>query len=200
MIHDSIIHFVIVFIGGMVFYAFYVSKYFRNKSPVHQLEPEKEAIIDGDSAEDLTCKKLGDRFEEYLVKEIYERGNSKWRLMEWRSDKYIEEINYFPESSLKPDLEYRNGSIRIAFECKWRQYWSKTGKGKQKVQIVESAKKWKMQKYREYRTKEDVTTYLAIGVGWDDTANKPCKLYFIDLDDIWLTFNDLQKNFKASWK
>ena len=81
-------------------------------------------------------KYLGDRFEEWVVKNsnISKDGYSDlcdkkifWRLLDWRGDKYIE--GYRPLSSSSPDLLmecvtttstiHEVGDI-IAVECKWR--------------------------------------------------------------------------------
>ena len=81
-------------------------------------------------------KYLGDRFEEWVVKNsnISKDGYSDlcdkkifWRLLDWRGDKYIE--GYRPLSSSSPDLLmecvtttstiHEVGYI-IAVECKWR--------------------------------------------------------------------------------
>ena len=81
-------------------------------------------------------KYLGDRFEEWVVKNsnISKEGypdlcdkKTFWRLLDWRGDKYIE--GYRPLSSSSPDLLmecvtttstiHEVGDI-IAVECKWR--------------------------------------------------------------------------------
>lgn len=81
-------------------------------------------------------KYLGDRFEEWVVKNsnISKEGYPDlcdkkifWRLLDWRGDKYIE--GYRPLSSSSPDLLmecvtttstiHEVGDI-IAVECKWR--------------------------------------------------------------------------------
>ena len=81
-------------------------------------------------------KYLGDRFEEWVVKNSniskdgcsdLDTGKIFWRLLDWRGDKYVE--GYRPLSSSSPDLLlecavdrsriYKVGEI-IAVECKWR--------------------------------------------------------------------------------
>ena len=81
-------------------------------------------------------KYLGDRFEEWVVKNSniskdgcsdLNAGKIFWRLLDWRGDKYVE--GYRPLSSSSPDLLlecavdrsriYKVGEI-IAVECKWR--------------------------------------------------------------------------------
>ena len=88
------------------------------------------------SVAELRNKYLGDRFEEWVVKNSniskdgcsdLDTGKIFWRLLDWRGDKYVE--GYRPLSSSSPDLLlecavdrsriYKVGEI-IAVECKWR--------------------------------------------------------------------------------
>ena len=151
MINESILLATLSFFGGAGLSLYFLIKYFRaNPIVEYEQSPEPKTIVEvkeiivekevrekpvEEKEEQNIFKKRGDRFEEYIIKDIYDRYLKTWRLVEWRSDKYIEEIKYFPESSSRPDLEYRKDTKKVAFECKWRSCWSKTEKGKDKIKL-----------------------------------------------------------------
>lgn len=98
---------------------------------------------------------MGREFEKFVITRF---DNTEYRLVEWRSDKYIEDWGG-PASSRAPDIlmEHIPSGDRFAIECKFRS------------QVRGKSLRWarpdQLQCYREYETKQGVPVYVAIGVG-----------------------------------
>ena len=164
----------------------------ENVSHVIEQDNEKEVKF-----EELSSKEKGNRFEEYVVKEISKLESSDIEFLDWQGDHYISKedsptnSHIYPLSSSNPDLVYRikSSGKKIAIECKWRKEWAWRKKwGEQSdfqrkkdwFEIAnDSHKGRKMAQYQTFdKSGEDIETYFAIGVGWDDEKNKP------DVDEI----------------
>ncbi|MEO1856934.1 MAG: hypothetical protein ABGY95_06165 [Rubritalea sp.] len=163
-----------------------ISSIIEEKKPVEVTTPSQ-----------LKAKELGDRFEEHLVRLIDKRDSANnFKLVEWRSDKYIEEINCFPRSSSLPDLEYlhKPSGKRIAFECKWRYRWIQPELGEDKIEIVAKNKTWKIKHYKEYDKDPNLVTYLAIGLGWNNDLNRPLSIRYMPLSKVGENYNLITKS------
>lgn len=144
-------------------------------------------------------KYAGDRFEEWVVKHSNIKGLHKrscepyWLLLDWRSDKYVEDGGYYPESSRAPDLlleamprargeqrRYAPGDL-ILVECKWRSTPNLT------------IKRSDIRKYEQYILESRLAKpisglFYVFGFGWQGGSPKGVyvipaqKLYTYDSD------------------
>jgi hypothetical protein len=123
----------------------------------------------GSFAEDL---RKGYLFELYIRKLFNERN---FKVLDHRNslatgDKQLP-ASYF---SL-PDLELlfiRNNTYRLAVECKWRQ---------KSFQLTPKEQE-KIRKYKKYQREENITVFIAIGIGGE--PSNPEKLFVTPLDYI----------------
>lgn len=110
--------------------------------------------------DEKTSAEKGAIFEEYVIKCF---DPNCYRIIEWRSDKYIPDWG-FPISSSWPDLVMESiaSEKRVAIECKFRSY-PRNG-------CVEWADERKIRNYREYEQKEGLPVYVALGLGGEPDA------------------------------
>ena len=112
-----------------------------------------------------TPAEKGAAFEEYVITCF---NNEDYRLIEWRSDKYIPNWGG-PLSCQWPDLvmEHIPTKQRFAIECKFRS------------RLIEGLVKWarpeQIEHYRYYERTEKVPVYIAIGFG--GTPESPKSFY-----------------------
>ena len=115
-------------------------------------------------------KKMGRSFEEFIITRF---NNEEYRLIEWRSDKYIPGWGG-PVSCQWPDLvmEHISSGNRFAIECKFRS--------KADGNCIHWARPEQLQNYRDYETREKVPVYIAIDLGGEPDA--PESLFIIRLE------------------
>lgn len=127
-------------------------------------------------------KYKGDRFEEWVVSHsnIHKDGSYRgyWRLLDWRSDKFID--GYYATNNKAPDLlleciynsqqsSYNIGDT-IAVECKWREVRS-FFLDKDKIYGYESY-------LRQNRPADRPTTlFYVFGFGWENGS--PLEVYVV---------------------
>ena len=116
-----------------------------------------------------TPAEKGAAFEEYVIKCF---DNTEYRLIEWRSDKYIQNWGG-PLSCQWPDLvmEHMPTKQRFAIECKYRS------------RLIDGQVKWarpeQIEHYKYYEKTEKVPVYVAIGFG--GTPDSPKSFYMARL-------------------
>jgi len=132
-------------------------------------------------------KVKGDKFEDYVIskfnmltesekKDPFLKRHGRHILLERRSDKG--EDGVFPESNKHPDLEigcylYQDKNPhKFAVECKFRRDYMNG-----KVQFVSQKK---LADYKEYARKNDMPTFIVLGVG--GYSNDPQRMFVIPLD------------------
>ncbi len=117
-------------------------------------------------------EKMGREFEEYIIKGF---DRNEYKLLEWRSDKFIAEWGG-PTSSRAPDLlmEHIPSRERFAIECKYRSRAGYSG--------VLWARPDQIQNYRDYAATMKVPVYVAIGLG--GTPKEPDAIYIIRLEKL----------------
>ncbi|SDP12504.1 hypothetical protein SAMN05428967_1292 [Phyllobacterium sp. YR620] len=154
-------------------------------SPEDSAQGEEMAIPEppGHSQAGLLSKKKGDRFEEYIVRKIHSVVGKNIRFTDWRSDKYINDIKYGPESNSQPDLEYiLPTGIKIAVECKWRARWVDDLEGDIAIDIA--GHYGQIKKYKKYAAESTAATYIIIGIGWNVIKDEPLEIFIIDVNAI----------------
>ncbi|HBA86332.1 MAG TPA: hypothetical protein DCZ95_19805 [Verrucomicrobia bacterium] len=116
-----------------------------------------------------TPSEKGTAFEMYVITCF---DNKQFRLIEWRSDKYIPNWGG-PVSCRWPDLvmEHISTGKRFAIECKFR---SSPRAGK-----VEWARPEQINNYIQYEAREQIPVYVALGLG--GAPNSPQALYVMRL-------------------
>ena len=127
--------------------------------------------------------KKGTEFEAFVVRRF---DPECFTLIEWRSDKSVEDI--FPIMSKFPDLEFHfencGEQIYFAIECKWRGTLPTTGI---------TLDKFHLENYRHYEEVTGNKTFIVLGIG--NTPNQPNKVYIIPLKDIKRdTINEFELN------
>lgn len=133
-------------------------------------------------------KKKGTDFEKFVV----EKFNQKFfKIKEWAGDKYVN--GRYAETTLQPDLniefKIRDQKRSFAVECKYRSDFYQGG--------VVVASEDQLTRYKKFEDQENITVYLAIGVGGSATA--PCSLYVVPLSSInssFIKFDQLKKHYK----
>lgn len=136
-------------------------------------------------------KYYGDRFEEWVVQHanISKTGKPNperkffWRLLEWRSDKYVD--GYYPQSSLAPDLlmecildgstKYQCGHL-IAVECKWK---SKTN-FKLEIEQIKRYEQYLIANRHRFSIRK---LFYIFGFGWKD--GEPESVYIIPSGELY---------------
>ena len=115
-------------------------------------------------------EKMGRDFEQFVITRF---NNREYRLLDWRSDKYIHGWGG-PSSSRAPDLlmEHIPTRNRFAIECKYRS----PPKGNR----LQWARTDQLQTYRDYETREMVPVFVAIGIGGE--PNSPSSLFIMRLE------------------
>ncbi len=118
----------------------------------------------------LSPAEKGEAFEKYVITRFDKKA---YRLIEWRSDKYIDDWGG-PVSSQWPDLvmEHTASGDRFAIECKFR---SKTSGPE-----LQWAEPRQLRNYRAYEEREKVPVYIAIGLGGE--PHWPDSLFILRLD------------------
>jgi hypothetical protein len=112
----------------------------------------------------------GRSFEEYVITRF---NNEEYRLIEWRSDKFIPGWGG-PISSQWPDfvMEHIQSGERFAIECKYRS------------RVNGNRLMWaepdQLENYRKYQAREKVPVYIAIGLAGE--ADAPESLFIVKLD------------------
>lgn len=115
-------------------------------------------------------EKMGRDFEQFVITRF---DNREYRLIEWRSDKYIQGWGG-PESSRAPDIlmEHVASGDRFSIECKFRSRAS----GNRLVW----ARPDQLESYREYEVAQKIPVYVAIGLGGSPSA--PENLFIMKLE------------------
>lgn len=118
----------------------------------------------------IQWEKMGREFEQFVITRF---NNKEYRLLEWRSDKFIHGWGG-PSSSRAPDLlmEHVPTRNRFAIECKFRSH----ANGNR----LQWARPDQLQNYRDYETKENVPVFIAIGVGGE--PHSPSSLFIMRLE------------------
>ena len=127
--------------------------------------------ISGDNRSNyISPRQKGRSFEEFVITRF---NNKEYRLIEWRSDKFIHGWGG-PVSCQWPDLvmEHINSGSRFAIECKFR---SRAEGGSLKW-----ARPEQLDNYRDYETRESVPVFVAIGLGGE--AHSPTSLFIVRLE------------------
>ncbi len=139
---------------------------FKGLTPPTSSSPERRQQINEESL------RKGFEFEKFVVKRF---DKSYFTLVEWRSDKRVDDI--FPLMSKFPDLEfcYRSDFEEkyIAVECKWREYFKE-----EKITL----NKYHIENYKHYEEEMGIPTFLVLGVG--NTPGFPNQVYIIPLKEI----------------
>jgi hypothetical protein len=114
-------------------------------------------------------EKMGRDFEKFVITRF---DNREYRLIEWRSDKYIRGWGG-PESSRAPDIlmEHIPSGDRFAIECKFRS--------RAKGNRLQWARPDQLQSYKDYEATQRVPVYVAIGIGGN--AESPEELFIMKL-------------------
>jgi hypothetical protein len=115
-------------------------------------------------------EKMGRDFEKFVITRF---DNREYRLIEWRSDKYIHGWGG-PSSSRAPDLlmEHIPSGDQFAIECKYRS--------RVKGRRFDWARPDQLRSYQDYEAKQRVPVYVAIGIGGE--ANAPQSLFIVRLE------------------
>ena len=131
-------------------------------------------------------KRKGDDFEKFIVGIL--RRNNYLKLKEWTGDKYVDGI--YSKTNQNPDLivetSLKGKYSTFAIECKWRK-----GFYNNMVQIADESQ---MKRYKKYESSNNITVYIALGMG--GTAAAPDELFIIpinEIHDIKIGKNDLIK-------
>jgi len=132
--------------------------------------PEFDASSSETQNSYLSSRRKGRLFEEYIITRF---DHSEYRLIEWRSDKYIFGWGG-PVSCQWPDLvmEHISTGNRFAIECKFRSH----AEGNR----LQWARPEQLQNYRDYEIREKVPVYIAIGLGGE--PNSPESLFIVRLE------------------
>ncbi len=117
----------------------------------------------------MTRQEKGEAFEKFIISRF---DPAIYRLIEWRSDKYLPGWG-FPMSSMWPDIEMQNRRTRkrFAIECKFRA--RPTG------DALEWASESNIRHYNVYAETRHQPVIIAIGVGGSPDA--PGDVYLVNL-------------------
>lgn len=137
--------------------------------PAEKLSSSRQIRRDYKS-EGTKWEKMGRDFEQFVITRF---DNREYRLIEWRSDKFIHGWGG-PESSRAPDIlmEHIASGDRFAIECKFRSRAS----GNRLVW----ARPDQLDTYREYEVAQKIPVYVAIGLGGN--PSEPENLFIIKLE------------------
>ena len=115
-------------------------------------------------------EKMGREFEQFVITRF---NKSEYRLLDWRSDKYIRGWGG-PSSSRAPDLlmEHIPTRNRFAIECKFRSHTKGTR--------LPWARPDQLQNYRDYEAREKVPVFIALGIGGEPRS--PSSLFIMRLE------------------
>jgi hypothetical protein len=115
----------------------------------------------------------GIEFEKFIVSKF---SKEQFKLLRWRSDKYVNGI--YASENKDPDLvfEYRSqsGSFRFAVECKWRSDFFEGN--------IQLAKPYQILNYHEFIFRENIPVFIALGIG--GYSWKPAEVYLFQLKSI----------------
>ncbi len=125
----------------------------------------KEGTIEPETALRNTLKEKGDNFEAYVLG----RFSAKFfTLNSWAGDKYAQ--GRFDEKTQQPDLQFtlnlQDTAVPLAVECKYRSSFNNGW--------VQVAKQEQLERYKAFSKKDNIPTYMALGVG--GTAGAPCQI------------------------
>ncbi len=115
----------------------------------------------------------GIEFEKFIVSNF---SKQHFKLLRWRSDKYVNGI--YASENKDPDLvfEYhnQNGSFRFAVECKWRSGFFEGN--------IQLAKPYQILNYHEFIFREKIPVFIALGIGGYPWL--PADLYLFQLKSL----------------
>ena len=115
----------------------------------------------------------GIAFEKFIVSKF---SKQQFKLLRWRSDKYVDGI--YASENRDPDLvfEYRSktGCFRFAVECKWRSGFFEGN--------IQLAKPYQIINYHEFIFREKIPVFIALGIGGDPWM--PMDLYLFQLKSL----------------
>ncbi len=120
-------------------------------------------------------KAKGDAFEDYVISLF---NKEYFSLLDWRSDKMASNGMYALSNHM-PDLvmmynNYAGTKFKFAIECKWRASFI-NGQ-------LEWAKDYQINNYLDYKNKNTMPVYVAIGVG--GMPSKPERLFVTEIDNL----------------
>ncbi len=120
----------------------------------------------------LSPAEKGAAFEAYVIRCF---NNRDFRLIEWRSDKYLQDWGG-PLSSEWPDLvmEHTPSGRRFAIECKYRKA-ARNG-------MISWARRKQLDNYAQYEKREGLPVYVALGIGGSPAS--PRTLHLVRLHHI----------------
>ena len=125
------------------------------------------------SAKSNLSVEKGIEFEKFIVSKF---PKQQFKLIRWRSDKYVNGI--YASENKDPDLvfEYYNqkGSYRFAVECKWRSGFFEGN--------IQLAKPYQILNYHEFIFREKIPVFIALGIG--GYSWKPADVYLFQLKSL----------------
>jgi hypothetical protein len=115
----------------------------------------------------------GLEFEKFIVSKF---SKQHFKLLRWRSDKYINGM--YASENKDPDLvfEYRSqtGTFRFAVECKWRSGFFEGN--------IQLAKPYQILNYHEFIFREKIPVFIVLGIG--GYSWKPADVYLFHLKNL----------------
>jgi len=115
----------------------------------------------------------GIAFEKFIVSRF---SKQQFKLLRWRSDKYVSGI--YASENKDPDLvfEYRSQTVsfRFAVECKWRSGFFEGN--------IQLAKAYQILNYHEFIFREKIPVFIALGIGGHPWM--PVDLYLFQLTSL----------------
>lgn len=130
-----------------------------------------------------TPEQKGYDFEKYIVTCF----NKKYFTVEkWTGDKYVD--GQYDPSNMDPDIVMKltlanKESHSFAVECKWRSHF--------KDDVLQVASNAQLKRYLSYSRKNNLPTFVAVGVG--GAPNSPKHLYIVPIQA--LQYGDARKSY-----
>jgi hypothetical protein len=148
-----------------------IGKVWRSISNYRRIK--KNSHTNAISARSNMSVEKGVEFEKFIVSKF---SKQHFKLLRWRSDKYINGI--YASENKDPDLvfEYRSqtGSFRFAVECKWRSGFFEGN--------IQLAKPYQILNYHEFIFREKIPVFIALGIG--GYSWKPADVYLFQLKSL----------------
>lgn len=137
------------------------------------LSEKKNSHADLSPVKSNVSVEKGIEFEKFIVSKF---SKQHFKLLRWRSDKYINGI--YASENRDPDLvfEYRSQTalFRFAVECKWRSGFFEGN--------IQLAKPYQILNYHEFIFREKIPVFIALGIG--GYSWKPADVYLFQLKSL----------------